>query len=83
MNVSSSRLEFEFDEDLGVVLIRHPDREQFQTPLVEICLETLEKMTLKEAAEFIGERLILLTPALKEMFGDYLWTEDGQPPKKD
>jgi hypothetical protein len=50
---------------------------------VEIRRETLEKMSFKEAAEFIRERLILLTPALREMFKDYLWTEDGQPPKKD
>jgi hypothetical protein len=83
MNVFSSRFEVEFDDARGAVLIHHPDRQQFQTPLVEIRRETLEKMSFKEAAEFIGERLILLTPALREMFKDYLWTEDGQPPKKD
>ena len=83
MNVFSNRFEVEFDDVRGAVLIRHPDHQQFQTPLVEVRRETLENMSFKEAAEFIGERLILLTPALREMFKDYLSTEDDQPPKKD
>jgi hypothetical protein len=50
--------------------------------MVEIRRETLAAMSLKEAAEFIGERLILLTPPLRELFTDYLWSEDGQQPPK-
>ena len=82
MNVLSNRLEVEYDDGRGAVLIRHPDRQHFQSPLVEIRRETLNEMSLKAAAEFIGERLILLTPALREIFKDYLWTEDGKPPKR-
>jgi hypothetical protein len=82
MNVLSSRLEVEYDHGRGAVLIRHPDRQQFPSPLVEIRRETLNEMSLKAAAEFIGERRILLSPALRETFKDYLWTEDGQPPKR-
>jgi hypothetical protein len=83
MNIFSSRFEVEVDDVRGTVLIHHPDRQQFQTPLVEIRRETLEKMSFKDAAEFIGERLILLIPPLQEMFREYLWTEDGQLPRED
>jgi hypothetical protein len=82
MNIFSNRLEIEFDETRDSVVIRHPDRKQFDTPLVEIRRETLSEMSLKEAAEFIGERLIMLTPELRKMFEEYLWTADGHPPKK-
>jgi len=33
-------------------------------------------------AQFIGERLILLTPELKEIFKDYFWTNGGHTPPK-
>jgi hypothetical protein len=82
MNILSNRLDVEYDHGRSAVLIRHPDRHQFPSPFVEIRRETLNEMSLKTAAEFIGERLILLNPALREIFKDYLWTEDGQPPKR-
>jgi hypothetical protein len=50
--------------------------------MVEIRRETLGGMSYTEAAKFIGERLILLTPDLKEIFKDYLWTDDGHTPPK-
>lgn len=82
MNIFSNRFEVEFDEVRDAVLIRHPNRQEFPTPLIEIRRETLKEMSLKEASEFIGERLILLTPVLRELFKDYLWSDDGQPPKQ-
>jgi hypothetical protein len=40
-------------------------------------------MSFAKAAQFIGERLILKIPALRSVFEDYLWTNDGAvPPKK-
>lgn len=78
MNVFSDRFEVEFDKVRDAVLIWHPNRLEFPTPLIEIRRETLASMSLKEAAEFVGERLILLTPALRDLFADYLWSENGQ-----
>lgn len=82
MNVFSDRFEVEFDEAHDAVLIRHPNRQEFPTPLIEIRRDTLAAMSLKESAEFLGERLILLMPSLRELFKDYLWSDDGQQPPK-
>jgi len=82
MNIFSNRFEVEFDEQRDAFVIRHPDARRFPTPLVEIRGDTLAGMSLQQASQFIGERLILLVPRLRERFADYLWTDDGQPPKK-
>ncbi len=82
MNLLSQKFIAEYDEHRDAYCIIHPDREQFEDPLIEIARETLESMTYAEASQFIGERLILLTPSLKEMFKDYLWTDDGHTPPK-
>jgi len=50
--------------------------------MIVIRRETLEAMSLKEASQFIGTRLISLTPELKEMFKDYFWTDGGHTPPK-
>lgn len=81
MNVHSNRFIVEFDKELDAYLIIHPDNGDLR-PTIEIRRETLEAMSYKEAAQFIGERLILLTPDLKEIFKDYLWTNGGHTPPK-
>lgn len=80
MNVYSNRLIVEFDSERDAYLIIHPNRDI--GTMVEIRRETLGGMSYTEAAKFIGERLILLTPDLKEIFKDYLWTDDGHTPPK-
>ena len=82
MNIFSNRFEVEFDELRDAYTIRSPDHPESELPIVEIRRETLAKMSLKQAAEFIGERLILLTPAMREQFKDYLWSDDGKEPHK-
>ena len=82
MNIFSDRLEVEFDEKRDAFVIKHSDARQFPTPLIEIRRDTLKGMSLQEASLFLGERIILLIPRLRELFADYLWTDDGQPPKK-
>jgi hypothetical protein len=81
MNVYSNRFIVEFDRERDAYLIVHPDHGH-HSPLIEIQRETLEAMSYKEAAQFIGERLILLTPDLKVMFEEYLWTNGGHTPPK-
>jgi hypothetical protein len=82
LNIFSNSFAIEYDEVRDAVLIWHPDRQLFPRPLVEIRNETLQGMSFDEASRFIGSRLLLLMPALREMFRDYLWTEDGQSPQK-
>jgi hypothetical protein len=82
MNAHPNRYVVEFDSERDAYVIDQPDRDPDLLPMIVIRRDTLESMTLKEASEFIGSRLVLLTPELKEMFKDYLWTNDGQTPPK-
>ena len=50
--------------------------------MIVIRRETLEAMSCKEAAQFIGQSLTSLTPELKEIFKDYFWTDGGHTPPK-
>lgn len=51
-------------------------------PAVSVPSTVLETMSFEEAARFLGERIILLSPVLRNRFRDYLWSEDGRPPIK-
>jgi hypothetical protein len=82
VNVHSNSFYVEFDVERDMLVVRHPDHQEFKTPFIEIRRETLNEMTFKQASEFIGERLILLIPSLKAIYQDYLWTENGEPPRK-
>lgn len=82
MNAQPNRYIVEFDGERDAYVVDQPDRDPDLLPMIVIRRETLEPMTLKEASEFIGSRLILLTPELKEMFKDYLWMNDGHTPPK-
>lgn len=80
MSVLFNKFEVEFNVQRDAVIINSPERAERRWSLIEIRRETLEKMSLKEAATFIGETFILLNPHLREMFKDYLWSEDGTVP---
>ena len=59
-----------WDEDLQSLLIVHPDGEKFPHAHIQIRSVTLEGMNWREASQFIGERLILLIPALRARYVD-------------
>jgi hypothetical protein len=83
MNVLSDQLHIEFDTSRDSLAIRHASDSQSKSPLIEIRRETLRTMSFDEATKFVGERILLLMPAMREQFKDYLWTDDGDtPPKK-
>ncbi|HWT29318.1 MAG TPA: hypothetical protein VN084_07380 [Methylophilaceae bacterium] len=75
MNVLSSTLTVCWDAEQESLLILHPDRMQFEFPLIEIRDSTLNSMDWPTACQFIGERLVLLIPALREKYID---TETGR-----
>jgi hypothetical protein len=82
MRKFAKRLEVEFDEIRDAFVIRDPSDDPELLPSVVVRRETLLKMSLKEAAEFIGVRLISMTPATRELFKDYFWTDEGKTPPK-
>ena len=72
MNVLNDKFIVKYDEKLQSILIMHPDEKQVSNPLVTIRAETLEKMNFPEASQFLGERLMLLIPQLRERYKDDL-----------
>ena len=66
----SNEFAVRWDPQLASFLIVHPNTAKFPQPFVQIRSTTLESMSWQEAAQFIGERLILLMPALRERYVD-------------
>lgn len=59
-----------WDDQRRCLLLVHPDRAKFPEPLVTIRESTLAEMNFATAAEFIGSRLALLIPALRDRYVD-------------
>lgn len=70
MNILSSTFTVSWDNERQSLLILHPDRELFDFPLIEISGSTLDEMEWQKASQFIGERLVLLIPELREKYID-------------
>ena len=64
----SSEFIVRWDEGLESLLVVHPDRLRFPQPHVQIRSSTLDPMSCQQASQFIGERLVLLIPALRERY---------------
>lgn len=72
MNILNDKFIVEYDDKAQNLLIIHPDEKQVSNPLVTIRAETLAKMNFLEASQFLGERLLLLIPQLRERYKDDL-----------
>jgi hypothetical protein len=68
MNFLSDQLTTRFDPKTRSVVIEHPDKVAFPAPLVQIREETYGAMSFDECAKFLGARVVLLMPALREHF---------------
>ena len=83
MNLLNDTFIVKFDDELQSILIIHPDETTVPGPVVRIRAETLEKMDFLEASQFLGERLMLLIPQLRERYADDLArlakAEDAKP----
>lgn len=83
MSRLTNSIQILFDSETRHLQYWHLDREKYPRPLLEISLDTLSDMSFSDAAKFIGERVLLRMPAMRELYKDYLWSDDGQtPPKK-
>lgn len=70
MSFLTEKLIIRFDDETKSVLIEHPDRVNFPYPLVTIRYETYSTMGFEAACSFIGSRVALLIPALREQYED-------------
>jgi hypothetical protein len=68
MNVLTDSLITRYDERLRSLVIEHPDKREFTTPLVQVREETFAQMNFDECAKFVGARLLLLMPSMREHF---------------
>lgn len=82
MNLFSNKYIVEYNDDRNEFIIDCYKKNDDCMPLVVVKIEALREMDFKQASEFLGERLILLIPALRELYSDYLWGDNGEPPKK-
>jgi hypothetical protein len=57
-----------FDADRKVVTISKSDGAEAVNPLMQIEYAVLSNMHLSKAAEFLGERLLLPNPEMRELF---------------
>lgn len=72
MNFLSDMLIVQYDQSTKSLLIEHPDRKAFPAPLVSIREETYSSMTFDEASSFVGARILLLIPAMRQQFNEEL-----------
>ena len=70
MKFLSNELLARFDEAEKSIFVEHPDRNSFPSPLVNIRYETYSSMNFEELCEFLGSRMVLLMPGLREHFKD-------------
>lgn len=82
MNSFSNKYIVEYNDDHGEFIIDFYKKTNDCMPLVIIKTEVLKEMNFKQASEFVGERLILLMPALRKIYEEYLWNDDGDSPQK-
>jgi hypothetical protein len=68
MNILNDTFIVKYDETMQSLLILHPDEGRVSNPLVQIRLETLAKMSFLDASQFVGERLMLLIPQLRDRY---------------
>jgi hypothetical protein len=72
INIFNDTFIVKFDENLQSILIIHPDEKVTSRPLVQIRTETLATLNFLEASEFLGSRIMLLIPQLRDRYTDDL-----------
>jgi hypothetical protein len=72
MNILNDTFIVRYDETLQSILIVHPDEKVVPGAIVRIHGDTLDKMNFLEASQFLGERLLLLIPQMRERYAEDL-----------
>ncbi len=68
VNIFNDTFIVKYDDSLQSILIIHPNESVASRPIVQIRAETLEKMNFLEASQFLGERLMILIPQLRDRY---------------
>lgn len=68
INIFNDTFIVKYDEGLQSILIIHPDENVISRPIVQIRAETLATMNFLEASQFLGERLMILIPQLRDRY---------------
>jgi hypothetical protein len=72
MKFLSDKIIVKFDTSSENIQIFNPNEREFPDPLVNIAKNTYSDMSFTDAAEFLGSRLLLLMPSMREHFKDEL-----------
>ena len=70
MKFLTDNLIVEFDRDSESIYVKNSNVREFPDPLVNIRKETYSDMTFMETCEFLGSRILLLMPSMREQFKD-------------
>ena len=68
VDILSDRLVVRYDDSLQSIVIEHLNDEGRMGPLVRVRHETYSKMSFEECSEFLGARVLLLMPSMREHF---------------
>jgi len=79
MKFLSDSFTVRYDDALKSIVIVHPDKDELQSPLVQIRQATYTNMSFKELAEFLGARLLLLMPTMRAHFKEEIDRMNEQP----
>jgi hypothetical protein len=82
MKFLSNTLIVQFEQSTGNLLIVHPNREEFPHPLVTVRPQTYSAMSFNEAAEFVGSRVLLLIPGMREQYKEHIQRLASSPDGK-
>lgn len=72
LNIFNDTFIVKYDQELESVLIIHPDDKVISRPIVQIRSSTLSQMDFLQASQFLGERLMILIPQLRERYASDL-----------
>jgi hypothetical protein len=67
-SVLSDSLRVRWNKVRASLIIEHADKAEGELPQIEIRSETLDEMTFSQVTAFIGERIALLIPAMRERY---------------
>jgi hypothetical protein len=68
MNIFGDEFIVRFNADKERLQISKVSDRDIMNPLIEIPYEEMRNLSLRKAAQFLGERLLLLNPQFREMY---------------
>jgi hypothetical protein len=81
MNIFSNKILVRFvdsNKKLEIICVES----DIKGPAIVLTEAMRRDMTFEEFASYIGGAIALCIPAIRKEFEDYLWSEDGTPPKR-